>query len=49
MPLARITAVDPAGALLTTARAEPLVDLDALEVVGIVVSPPRGTPRVPLR
>ena len=48
VPLARVTAVDPAGPLLTTARAEPLVDLDALEVVGVVVSPPRGTPRVPL-
>ena len=48
VPVGRVTSVDPARGLVTTARVEPFARLDALDLVGVVTSPPRGTPRVPI-
>ena len=49
VPVGRITSVRAdAGALVSTAAVEPFVDLAALDLVGVVTEPPRGTPRVPL-
>jgi rod shape-determining protein MreC len=48
VPIGRVTEVDPAGALVTTATVRPFVRVGALDLVGVVTSPPRGTPRVPL-
>jgi rod shape-determining protein MreC len=48
VPVGRVTAVEPAGALVTTARVAPFVRVGALDLVGVVTSPPRSTPRVPL-
>jgi rod shape-determining protein MreC len=48
VPIGRVTEVDPTGALVTTARVEPFVRVDSLDLVGVVTSPPRGTPRVPI-
>lgn len=49
VPVGRVTRVrEQAGALVTTAEVEPFVDLSALDLVGVVTEPPRGTPRVPL-
>jgi rod shape-determining protein MreC len=48
VPIGRVTEVDPAGALVTTARVEPFVRVGSLDLVGVVTSPPRGTPRVPI-
>lgn len=48
VPIGRVTSVDPAGALVTTAQVEPFVRVGALDVVGVVTQPPRSTPRVPL-
>ena len=49
VPVGRITSVPAdAGALVSTAAVEPFVDLAALDLVGVVTEPPRGTPRVPL-
>lgn len=50
VPIGRVTSVDPTGsALVTTAAVEPFADLSALDLVGVVTEPPRGTPRVPLQ
>lgn len=48
VPVGRVTSVDPAGPLVTTAQVEPFVRVGALDVVGVVTSPPRSTPRVPI-
>ena len=48
VPIGRVVSVDPAGALVTTAQVETFVRVDALDVVGVVTSPPRSTPRVPI-
>ncbi len=48
VPVGRVVSVDPTPGLVTTARVEPFVDVRRLEVVGVVVEPPRGTPRVPV-
>jgi rod shape-determining protein MreC len=48
VPIGRVTAVEPAGALVTTATLRPFVRVGALDVIGVVTSPPRSTPRVPI-
>ena len=49
VPVGRVTDVDTApGGLTSTAAVEPFVDVTSLELVGVVVEPPRGTPRGPL-
>jgi rod shape-determining protein MreC len=49
VPVGRVTAVDTApGGLTSRAAVEPFADVTALDLVGVVVEPPRGTPRVPL-
>ncbi len=48
VPIGRVTQVEPGRALVTTARVRPFVRVGALDLVGVVTSPPRGTPRVPL-
>jgi rod shape-determining protein MreC len=48
VPVGRVTSVDPPGALVRTGRVEPFVDVRALELVGVVTEPARGTPRVPI-
>lgn len=49
VPVGRVTDVDTTpGGLTSTAAVEPFVDVSALDLVGVVVEPPRGTPRVPI-
>ena len=48
VPIGRVTSVQPPGGLVTTGRVEPFVDVSALELVGVVTEPARGTPRVPI-
>lgn len=49
VPIGRVEEVDRAvGALTRAARVRPFVDITSLDLVGVVVEPPRGTPRVPL-
>ena len=48
VPVGRVTSVDPPGGLVRTGRVEPFVDVSALELVGVVTEPARGTPRVPI-
>ncbi|MEX2289615.1 MAG: rod shape-determining protein MreC [Mycobacteriales bacterium] len=48
VPIGRVVSVEPAGALVTTAHVQPFVHVGALDLVGIVTSPPRSTPRVPV-
>lgn len=48
VPIGRVTTVEPAGALVTRAQVEPFVDVASLDLVGVVTSPPRDTPRVPI-
>ena len=48
VPIGRVTSVEPPGGLVTTGRVEPFVDVRALELVGVVTEPARGTPRVPI-
>ena len=49
VPVGRVTSVDPGGGTpVTTARVTPYADLAALDLVGVVIAPPRSTPRVPL-
>jgi len=48
VPVGRVTSVDPPGALVRTGRVQPFVDVRALELVGVVTEPARGTPRVPV-
>ncbi len=49
VPVGRVTAVDASpGDLVTTAEVEPFVDVSALDLVGVVIAPPRDTPRSPL-
>jgi hypothetical protein len=33
---------------VTTAVVDPFTDTSSLDLVGVVTSPPRGTPRVPI-
>ena len=50
VPVGRVTSVDAdPGSVVTTAQVEPFADLGALDLVGVVTSPPRSTPRVPLQ
>jgi rod shape-determining protein MreC len=49
VPIGRV--VDVAGGArgpVPTASVEPFVDITSLDLVGVVVEPPRGTPRVPI-
>lgn len=47
VPVGRVTSVQPAvGTTVTTAEVAPFVDVSALDLVGVVTEPPRGTPRV---
>jgi rod shape-determining protein MreC len=48
VPVGRVTSVEPPGGLVPTGRVEPFVDVSALELVGVVTEPARGTPRVPI-
>ena len=49
VPVGRVTAIDgSANALTRTARVQPFVDVTALDLVGVIVQPPRGTPRLPI-
>ena len=48
VPVGRVTSVDAASGLVTTAQVEPFVRLRTLDLVGVVTEPPRGTPRVPV-
>ena len=49
VPVGRVTAIDgSANALTRTARVQPFVDVTALDLVGVIVQPPRGTPRIPI-
>lgn len=49
VPVGRVTEVsEEQGALVTTARVEPFVDLSSLDLVGVVTEPPRSTPRAPV-
>jgi rod shape-determining protein MreC len=49
VPVGRVVDVEAGrGALVPTALVEPFVDVTALDLVGVVVEPPRGTPRVPI-
>lgn len=46
VPIGRVTAVDGGSARVTTAQVKPFADVSALDLVGVVTQPPRGTPRV---
>jgi rod shape-determining protein MreC len=48
VPIGRVTSVDPSPGLVSTAQVRPFVRVAALDLVGVVTSPPRGTPRVPI-
>lgn len=49
VPIGRVTAVRPgASRLVSVAEVAPFVQVGALDLVGVVTEPPRGTPRVPL-
>jgi rod shape-determining protein MreC len=48
VPVGRVTSVDPGGGLVTRAQVEPFVQVGALDLLGVVTSPPRNTPRAPL-
>lgn len=48
VPVGQVRSVDERGALVTTAAVEPFVRVGALDLVGVVTAPPRGTPRVPV-
>ena len=49
VPVGRVTAIDgSANALTRTARVQPFVDVTSMDLVGVVVQPPRGTPRIPI-
>ena len=49
VPVGRVTAVDNGrGTLVPTASVEPFADITSLDLVGVVVEPPRGEPRVPI-
>jgi rod shape-determining protein MreC len=49
VPVGRVVSVEPGrGASVPTAEVEPFVDVTSLDLVGVVVEPPRGTPRVPI-
>lgn len=48
VPIGRVTEVRDDGGPVTSAAVEPFVRVAALDVVGVVTSPPRGTPRVPI-
>ena len=50
VPVGRVVGVESGrGAAVPTAEVEPFVDVSALDLVGVVVDPPRGTPRVPIQ
>lgn len=46
--IGRVTSLSVGGALVTTAEVEPLADLSSLDLVGVVIAPPRSSPRTPL-
>ena len=48
VPVGRVTSVDGTAGLVTRATVQPFVRFAALDLVGVVTSPPRGTPRVPI-
>ena len=49
VPVGRVTAIDgSANALTRRARVQPFADVTALDLVGVVVQAPRGTPRIPI-
>ena len=49
VPVGRVVEVEGGrGALVPTASVQPFVDVTSLDLVGVVVEPPRGTPRVPI-
>lgn len=52
VPVGRVVRVQggrgSAHTAVPTAMVEPFVDVTALDLVGVVVEPPRGTPRVPI-
>ena len=49
VPIGRVTSVQPdPSRLVTSATVEPFVTVGALDLVGVVTEPPRGTPRVPM-
>lgn len=49
VPVGRVVRVAPSrGSAVPTAEVEPFVDVEALDLVGVVVEPPRSTPRVPI-
>ena len=49
VPVGRVVEVQGGlGASVPTADVEPFVDVSGLDLVGVVVEPPRSTPRVPI-
>lgn len=49
VPVGRVVSVESGrGASVPTAEVDPFVDVSALDLVGVVVEPPRSTPRVPI-
>jgi rod shape-determining protein MreC len=49
IPIGRVTSIDTdVNALTRTGKLAPFVDVTSLGLVGIVTTPPRGTPRFPL-
>ena len=49
VPVGRVVeVVSGRETLVPTASVEPFVDVTSLDLVGVVVEPPRGTPRVPI-
>ena len=50
VPIGRVTAVEPGPATpVATATVRPFVDVSSVDLVGVVTSAPRGTPRAPLQ
>ncbi len=49
VPVGRVTRVQTGGsALVRTAQVQPFADLSSLDLVGVVIEPPRDTPRIRL-
>lgn len=45
VPVGRVTGLEPPGELTRTAAVDPFVDFTSLDLVGVVVEPPRKDPR----
>jgi rod shape-determining protein MreC len=45
VPVGRVTGLEPPGELTRSANVEPFVDFTSLDLVGVVVQPPREDPR----